>query len=82
VRCPLFDEMLSNLWDYHYVYSYGSIRTLKNTHILLLMNYFVFYILLFYLSEIGIAYLLSSQLAFDSTSFYKGGEGGEGTVAA
>ena len=26
--------MLSNLWDYHYVYSYGSIRTLTDAHTL------------------------------------------------
>jgi len=46
------------------------------------MNNFVFYILLFFLSEIGIVYLLSSLLVFDYTTFYGGGGGREGTVAA
>ena len=39
------------------------------------MSNFVFYILLFYLSEIGIVYLLSLLLVSDYTSFYGGGGG-------
>ena len=35
VRCPLFDEVLSDLWDYYYVYIYGSISTLNDTHTLI-----------------------------------------------
>ena len=34
VRCPLFDEVLSDLWDYYYVYIYGSISALNDTHTL------------------------------------------------
>jgi len=46
------------------------------------MSNFVFYILLFYLSGIGIVYLLSLLLVSDYTSFYGGRGGREGTVAA
>eukprot|EP01042_Synura_sphagnicola_P036688 gene36688-biopygen18962 len=35
VRYPLFDEVLSDLWDYYYVYIYGSISTLTDTHTLI-----------------------------------------------
>ena len=35
VRCPLFDEILSDLWHHYYVYVYGSIRTLTDAHTLI-----------------------------------------------
>jgi len=50
--------------------------------ILLSMSSFVFCILLFFLREIVIVGLLRSLLESDYTSFYGGGGGREGTVAA
>ena len=47
--------------------------------ILLSMSNFLFYILLLFLSDIGIVYLLSLLLVSDYTSFYGGREN---TVAA
>ena len=35
MRCPLFDEVLSDLWDYYYVYIYVSISTLNDAHTLI-----------------------------------------------
>ena len=43
VRCPLFDEVLSDLWDYYYVYIYGSITTLNDTHTLIYEQFCLLY---------------------------------------